>query len=171
MSARQQEALNLDESQGEDPNFIATAAAGLVDSSEQNQQQQQQGHSVVDEDEIKEQDRLLPIANVARIMKCALPSNAKISKEAKECIQECVSEFILFITSEASERCSLEKKKTIGGDELLAAMNDLGFDNYLAPLSIYLQRYRETHRSSQSRMSMYPAGQQQPNNFAQYYQQ
>lgn len=33
-------------------------------------------------------------------MKNALPDNAKIAKEAKECMQECVSEFISFITSE-----------------------------------------------------------------------
>ncbi len=39
-------------------------------------------------------------APVARIMKLALPENAKIAKEAKECMQECVSEFISFITSE-----------------------------------------------------------------------
>lgn len=39
-------------------------------------------------------------APVARIMKIALPDNAKIAKEAKECMQECVSEFISFITSE-----------------------------------------------------------------------
>ncbi len=37
---------------------------------------------------------------MARIMKNALPENAKIAKEAKECMQECVSEFISFITSE-----------------------------------------------------------------------
>lgn len=43
-------------------------------------------------------------APVARIMKNALPENAKIAKEAKECMQECVSEFISFITSEG--RCS-----------------------------------------------------------------
>lgn len=35
-----------------------------------------------------------------RIMKKALPGNAKIAKDAKDAIQECVSEFIGFITSE-----------------------------------------------------------------------
>lgn len=35
-------------------------------------------------------------------MKTALPENAKIAKEAKECMQECVSEFISFITSEGA---------------------------------------------------------------------
>ena len=53
-----------------------------------------------DYDEIREQDRFLPIANIARIMKKVLPPNAKIAKDGKECIQECVSEFISFITSE-----------------------------------------------------------------------
>ena len=44
-------------------------------------------------------------APVARIMKNALPENAKIAKEAKECMQECVSEFISFITSEGMLSC------------------------------------------------------------------
>ncbi len=33
-------------------------------------------------------------------MKTALPRDARLSKEAKECMQEWVSEFISFITSE-----------------------------------------------------------------------
>ena len=49
---------------------------------------------------VREQDRFLPIANISRIMKKSLPANAKIAKDAKETVQECVSEFISFITSE-----------------------------------------------------------------------
>lgn len=49
---------------------------------------------------VREQDRFLPIANISRIMKKALPSNGKIAKDAKETVQECVSEFISFVTSE-----------------------------------------------------------------------
>ncbi|CAE7202321.1 Nuclear transcription factor Y subunit B-10 [Pyrenophora teres f. teres] len=93
--------------------------------------------------EVKEQDRWLPIANVARIMKMALPENAKIAKEAKECMQECVSEFISFITSEASEKCQQEKRKTVNGEDILFAMTSLGFENYSEALKIYLSRYRE----------------------------
>eukprot|EP00121_Abeoforma_whisleri_P003384 Awhi_evm1s3040 len=43
---------------------------------------------------IKEQDRFLPIANIARIMKRAIPENGKMAKDSKECVQECASEFI-----------------------------------------------------------------------------
>ncbi|KAG9585708.1 histone-fold-containing protein, partial [Aureobasidium melanogenum] len=83
-------------------------------------------------------------APVARIMKGALPDNAKIAKEAKECMQECVSEFISFITSEASEKCQQEKRKTVNGEDILFAMTSLGFENYAEALKIYLARYRET---------------------------
>ncbi|KAJ9669340.1 transcriptional activator hap3 [Coniosporium apollinis] len=101
--------------------------------------------------EVKEQDRWLPIANVARIMKMALPENAKIAKEAKECMQECVSEFISFITSEASEKCQQEKRKTVNGEDILFAMTSLGFENYAEALKIYLARYRETLIANQNR--------------------
>ncbi|KAI7854990.1 histone-fold-containing protein [Circinella umbellata] len=94
--------------------------------------------------DLKEQDRYLPIANVARIMKKSLPENAKIAKEAKECVQECVSEFISFITSESSDRCLQEKRKTINGEDILWAMQSLGFENYAEALKIYLAKYRET---------------------------
>lgn len=92
---------------------------------------------------IKEQDRLLPIANVGRIMKQILPQNAKISKEAKETMQECVSEFISFVTSEASDKCRKERRKTVNGDDICWALKTLGFDDYSEPLQRYLHRYRE----------------------------
>ncbi|CAL9204755.1 unnamed protein product [Musa hybrid cultivar] len=92
---------------------------------------------------VKEQDRLLPIANVGRIMKQILPQNAKISKEAKETMQECVSEFISFVTGEASDKCHKEKRKTVNGDDICWALNTLGFDDYVEPMKRYLQKYRE----------------------------
>lgn len=95
------------------------------------------------EPELREQDKWLPIANVYRIMKNALPKNAKVSKEAKECVQECVSEFVSFITSEASEKCAAERRKTVNGEDILFAMTSLGFENYSEVLKIYLTKYRE----------------------------
>ncbi|XP_052176742.1 nuclear transcription factor Y subunit B-4-like [Diospyros lotus] len=104
---------------------------------------------------IKEQDRLLPIANVGRIMKRSLPANAKISKEAKETMQECVSEFISFVTGEASDKCHKEKRKTVNGDDICWALGSLGFDDYAKPLKRYLNRYRELEgeRANQNKAS------------------
>ncbi|KAF5727905.1 putative Ccaat-binding transcription factor subunit A [Tripterygium wilfordii] len=98
----------------------------------------------------REQDQYMPIANVIRIMRRILPPHAKISDDAKETIQECVSEFISFVTSEANERCHQEQRKTITADDVLWAMGKLGFDNYTQPLSLFLQRYREAERESNS---------------------
>lgn len=67
----------------------------------------------------------------------------QIAKDARECVQECISEFISFVTSEASDRCQVEKRKTINGEDVLFAMNVLGFDNYVEPLRLYLKKYRE----------------------------
>jgi nuclear transcription Y subunit beta len=101
---------------------------------------------------LREQDRFLPIANIAKIMKKAIPnsSQGKIAKDSRECVQECVSEFISFITSEASERCANEKRKTMNGEDILWAMQNLGFDNYIEPLKVFLQKYRESSRQNLS---------------------
>jgi len=109
---------------------------------------QQQGREEDEEEapregELREQDRFLPIYNISKVMKKVVPHSGKVAKEARECVQECVSEFISFITSEASERCQAEKRKTINGEDILFAMSTLGFDNYVEPLKLYLQKYRE----------------------------
>ncbi|WVZ18953.1 hypothetical protein V8G54_006275 [Vigna mungo] len=104
------------------------------------------GSSSKDKCSIMEQDQLLPIANVGRLMKQILPQNAKISKEAKETMQECVSEFISFVTSEASEKCRKERRKTVNGDDICWALATLGFDDYAAPMRRYLHRFRELER-------------------------
>jgi nuclear transcription Y subunit beta len=90
------------------------------------------------------QDNLLPIANVGRIMKDVLPPQAKISKHAKETIQECATEFVGFVTGEASERCRRERRKIINGDDICHAMRSLGLDHYADAMRRYLQRYRES---------------------------
>nr|XP_043619609.1 nuclear transcription factor Y subunit B-1-like [Erigeron canadensis] len=92
---------------------------------------------------VREQDRFMPIANVIRIMRKILPPHAKISDDAKETIQECVSEYISFVTGEANDRCQREQRKTITAEDVLWAMNKLGFDDYIEPLTVYLHRFRE----------------------------
>ena len=120
-------------------------------------QQQEDEDEGPREGELREQDRFLPIYNISKVMKKVVPHSGKVAKEARECVQECVSEFISFITrweklnvrnilslySEASERCQAEKRKTINGEDILFAMSTLGFDNYVEPLKLYLQKYRE----------------------------
>lgn len=84
----------------------------------------------------------LPISNISRLMKKALPKQAKISSASKELIQACCIEFISFLTSEANDRCLQEKRKTINGDDILYAMKTLGFEDFEVVCRIWLSRYR-----------------------------
>nr|GEX13628.1 nuclear factor Y, subunit B6 [Tanacetum cinerariifolium]GEX71303.1 nuclear factor Y, subunit B6 [Tanacetum cinerariifolium] len=65
------------------------------------------------------------------------------TNDAKETVQECVSEYISFVTGEANDRCQREQRKTITAEDILWAMSKLGFDDYIEPLTLYLHRYRE----------------------------
>lgn len=82
----------------------------------------------------------------------------QIAKDARECVQECVSEFVSFITSEASDRCHQEKRKTINGEDILVAMTSLGFDNYVEPLKLYLQKYREANKGDNKPLTLVDVG-------------
>ncbi|XP_074263364.1 uncharacterized protein LOC141586132 [Silene latifolia] len=93
--------------------------------------------------QFREHEQYLPIANVVRIMRKVLPAHAKVGDEAKELVQECVSEFISFLTSEANATCQQEHRKTVTAEDLIGAMSRLGFEHYVAPLMMYLQKYRE----------------------------
>ncbi|KAG6773195.1 hypothetical protein POTOM_020456 [Populus tomentosa] len=93
-----------------------------------------------------EQDRLLPVANVGRMMKKILPPTAKISKEAKQTMQECATEFISFVTGEASDKCQKENRKTVNGDDICWALISLGFDDHAEAMVRYLHKYREAER-------------------------
>ncbi|CAA6671828.1 unnamed protein product [Spirodela intermedia] len=92
---------------------------------------------------VNQGEKQMPIANVIRIMRKVLPSHAKISEDAKEAMQDCVSEYISYVTAEANQRCHDEQRKTITPEDLIWAMSRLGFTDYVEPLSLYLQRHRE----------------------------
>ena len=75
---------------------------------------------------LREQDRLLPMANVARLMAMELPKDAKIARDAKVLMQEMVSEFICFITSEANDVSIAMGRKALTPDDILVAFENLG---------------------------------------------
>ncbi|KAF1863893.1 hypothetical protein Lal_00031020 [Lupinus albus] len=75
-------------------------------------------------------------------MRKVLPKDARISDDAVDTIQKCASEFISFITEAAIEHSKLDKRKTISAEDLLFVMENMGFDDYVPPLTLFLERYR-----------------------------
>ena len=101
---------------------------------------------------ITDYDNYLPLANIGRIVKNNLPKDVKLSKSSKETLQECVSEFISFITSEANDKCNLEKRKIIKGEDIIYALNNLGFEKYCPILEMYLKKYKQSQNNNINEM-------------------
>ncbi len=49
----------------------------------------------------------------------------------------------------AADKCKKDKWKTINGDDLIFAMEALGFDAYLPGLRIFLQNYKTVHKTAE----------------------
>jgi nuclear transcription Y subunit beta len=92
---------------------------------------------------IREKGRLIPIASLVRVMRRVLPPQAKVSDDSKELMQECVSEFISFVTGEANEWCQGDHRTTVTGEDVIWAMVRLGFDDYVTALRAYVRRMLE----------------------------
>ncbi|KAL5071140.1 hypothetical protein RYX36_022027 [Vicia faba] len=85
----------------------------------------------------------IPIRYLTRIMQRALPPHGKMSDGSKESIQLCLSKFTSIVMSEANQRCKVHHRKIVTAEDILWAMNKLGFEDYVGPLSQYLQSYRD----------------------------
>ena len=100
---------------------------------------------------LREQDRLLPMANVARLMAAELGKDAKISRDAKILMQEMVSEFICFITAEANDFAIAEGKKAITQEDLLSSFDSLGAHT-IAPRPLDMRSLSPAHAHGRSRV-------------------
>nr|VZI11749.1 unnamed protein product [Spirometra erinaceieuropaei] len=143
----------MSENQNDEPSYADAAYYETIEGTMNDHETEYQTGDAVQQSPLREQDRFLPIANVSKIMKRAIPPNGKVAKDAKECVQECVSEFISFITSEAAERCQNEKRKTINGEDILCAMGSLGFENYVEPLKTFLLKLRDASKIDSSMLN------------------
>ena len=77
---------------------------------------------------MREQDRFMPIANIAKIMarELAHTGHAKISQDTKTLMQECATEFICFIMSEANDQAAQAKRKAVSGQDIINACQKMG---------------------------------------------
>ncbi|TBU04500.1 subunit beta of nuclear transcription factor Y [Hamiltosporidium tvaerminnensis] len=100
---------------------------------------------------LKTTDRLLPIANISKIMKNPIPKVAKVAKDAKELMQKSASEFIAVVTCMAKEICESENRKTLTGDDLIRAMEQLGMPYYAELTRKYFVKYKEGIKNGRPR--------------------
>ncbi|RLN11971.1 nuclear transcription factor Y subunit B-1-like [Panicum miliaceum] len=76
-------------------------------------------------------------------MRHGSPPDSKITGDAKEAVDNCLVEFCAVFIAAAVEECRRDKRTTVTGDDLILALNNLGFEDYVRPLAVYLRRFRE----------------------------
>jgi len=88
-------------------------------------------------DFMREQDRLMPIANIGKIMarQLAYTGHSKISEDTKRLMQECATEFICFIISEANDQATQAKRKAVSGQDIINACEHMEMLEMLGPLT------------------------------------
>ncbi|MES1915605.1 MAG: hypothetical protein MHM6MM_007527 [Cercozoa sp. M6MM] len=88
----------------------------------------------------------LPHATVRRIVQRSTPEGTACSKEAKDALAHAAAIFIMCMTDTAREHCALEKRSIVSAQDMMRAIHDWGFEEFLEPLGDYLQEFRQTVR-------------------------
>ncbi|KAK9877234.1 hypothetical protein WA026_016980 [Henosepilachna vigintioctopunctata] len=90
------------------------------------------------------EDLNLPNAPIQKIIKEALPESVHIGKDARSALSRAASVFVLYITSQASKQAQKFKRKTLSGQDVMNALSDLGFEEFLEPLEEFLKSFQDS---------------------------
>lgn len=83
---------------------------------------------------------------VTRLMKDALPSDVSVTKEARSALTRAASVFILYLTTTASGNAASKKLKTLQAAHILEALEEIEFEEFVAPLKEFLEQYRSSQK-------------------------
>ncbi|KAI8818600.1 histone-fold-containing protein [Fimicolochytrium jonesii] len=91
----------------------------------------------------------LPKATVTKLIHEMMPPDVVCAKETRDLIADCCVEFIHLISSEANEQCEKENKKTIAGEHVIKALQELGFGSYVPEVQ---EAFDEHNKSTKERI-------------------
>lgn len=89
----------------------------------------------------------LPNTTIARVIKKALPEGTLLAKDARVAFTRAASTWVLYLTNAANEFAKASQKNrktpTITAHDVLAAVEELEFKEFLEPLQSFLSEYQE----------------------------
>ncbi|KXJ71846.1 DNA polymerase epsilon subunit 3 [Aedes albopictus] len=97
------------------------------------------------------EDLNLPNSVVTRLMKEALPCDVKIASESRTALTRATSVFVLYLTSAATAVAEKKKQKVLTVDHVLAGLEEIEFDSFIAPLKKDLENYRKTMKNKKDK--------------------
>ncbi|XP_060555696.1 DNA polymerase epsilon subunit 3-like [Ruditapes philippinarum] len=92
------------------------------------------------------EDLNLPNAVITRIIKDAIPDGVNVSKEARLAISKAASVFVLYATSCSNNFALKSKRKTITAKDVLDALEDMEFDQFVDPLKECLEAFKKNQQ-------------------------
>ncbi|EFJ17220.1 hypothetical protein SELMODRAFT_115079 [Selaginella moellendorffii] len=105
----------------------------------------------------------LPRANIKRIVKAKLAELARsqlgqerdipVQKEAFQAFAESTRIFIHYLSATANDICRETKRQTINADDVLRALDDLEFGEFVEPLRASLEGYKAGRKSMPKKSS------------------
>lgn len=82
----------------------------------------------------KLEDFNLPVASVLRIIKEGLPENVTVGKDARTSLARAAAVFVLYLTSQSSQIAQKSNRKTLLGQDVTDALENLEFEELVEPL-------------------------------------
>lgn len=99
------------------------------------------------------EDLNLPNAVVTRIIKEALPDGVTVGKDARTAVAKAASIFILYLTSSANVIAKKGNRKTISGQDVIQAMMDIEFEQFVDSLQESLENFRKAQKEKKGAIS------------------
>lgn len=87
----------------------------------------------------KLEDLNLPNLTIQRIIKDAIPDSVNVGKDARSALSRAASVFVLYVTSQATKEAHKVNRKTLLGQDIIAALEELEFDEFVEPLQEMLK--------------------------------
>jgi len=103
------------------------------------------------------EDLSLPKATVQKIIADNAPTDMAFTRESRDLLMECCVEFIQLLSTEANDIAEREAKKTIAGEHVVKALQDLGFPEFVGEVQALVQEHKEhlkTRERKQSKLEM-----------------
>ncbi|OLL22399.1 Negative cofactor 2 complex subunit beta [Neolecta irregularis DAH-3] len=92
-------------------------------------------------------------STVQKLIAEILPVDLTFNKETRDLLIDCCVEFVHLISSEANEICERESKKTIAAEHVIKALEDLGFNDYIADIKEVAAEHKEQQKSKEKKQS------------------
>ena len=93
---------------------------------------------------------MLPKATVVKAIKERVPGDMKLGSETSEMVLECCNSLIHILSSTANDVSEKHKRTTILPEDVLHAVEELGFTSYVPALEAALDAYKSEKKEAKS---------------------